>query len=243
MDAVHVMVAACGLVAAGVIKGATGLGYSTCALPFLASSVGLRAAMVIVLAPAISTNLSVACTAGHFKETCSRFYRFYLASLAGIGCGALLLAMSDVRIATRALGAIVLAYAVMALVRADLSLPARLASRLQAPAGFANGVITGLTGSQVMPLLPYMMALDLEPGRLVQAINLSVLWSSLVLAGALTAAGGVDPAWFLASLAAVAPALAGVALGNRARNLIPARHFRTLVLIVLLVMGAGLASG
>ncbi len=82
----------------------------------------------------------------------------------------------------------VLAYAVFALARPSSA--EALAALLQGPAGFANGVVTGLTGSQVMPLLPYMMSLELQPDRFVQAVNLSVLLSSLVLAAALAVLGG-----------------------------------------------------
>src|SRR6185436_20590924 len=52
--------AALGLFLAGVIKGTTGLGYSSCALPFLVSAIGLKPAMALVLIPAMATNVSVA---------------------------------------------------------------------------------------------------------------------------------------------------------------------------------------
>ena len=37
-----------GLFLAGIVKGATGLGYSSCALPFLVSAIGLKPAMALV---------------------------------------------------------------------------------------------------------------------------------------------------------------------------------------------------
>ena len=237
MDPYLLGLAAVGLFAAGIVKGGTGLGYSSCAIPFLVLAVGLHAAMVVVLAPAIATNLGVALSAGHFRETCHRFYPFYLATLPGIGCGVLILAVCDPNVATRALGIMVLAYAVFALVKPSRVLPQWLAALLQGPAGFANGVVTGLTGSQVMPLLPYMMSLDLPPERFVQAVNLSVLVSSLVLAAALAVAGAVDQHWFGLSLAAIIPAMLGIRVGTYWRRYISAERFRTLVLVVLLVMG------
>ena len=41
-----------GLTIAGVIKGATGLGYASCALPFLVMVLGLKPAMGLVMLPA-----------------------------------------------------------------------------------------------------------------------------------------------------------------------------------------------
>jgi len=226
-----------GLFAAGIVKGGTGLGYSSCAIPFLVPALGLHAAMVVVLAPAIATNLGVALAAGHFSETCRRFYLFYLATLPGIGCGVLILSISEQAFAVRALGIMVLVYAMFALARPNLMLPPQVAAWLQGPAGFANGIVTGLTGSQVMPLLPYMMSLDLDPDRLVQAINLSVLVSSLVLAAALTFSGAVDPNWLAASLAAIVPAMLGVQLGTALRRFVSVERFRSIMLLVLMMMG------
>ncbi len=237
MDWQTIGLAMLGLFVAGIVKGGTGLGYTTCAIPFVVPAVGLRAAMVVVLAPAIATNLGVAASAGHLGETWRRFYPFYLATLPGIGCGVLILSVCDPSLATRALGTSVLLYAVIALLRPGLALRPRLATRLQGPAGFANGVVTGLTGSQVMPLLPYMMSLKLEPDRFVQAVNLSVLLSTVVLGAALTLFGTVDAGWFAASLAAIVPALVGVSIGTSLRRLISAEWFRIIVLLALLAMG------
>ena len=237
MDERTILLAACGLLVAGIVKGGTGLGYSTCALPFLVQAVGLKPAMVVVLAPAIATNLSVAINAGHFRETCRRFYPFYLATLPGLGLGGLLLTLCDAGVAVRALGLVLLAYAAFALALPRLRLPEAVGNRLQGVAGLANGIVTGLTGSQVMPLLPYMMALELEPDRFVQAVNVSVLLSSVVLAAILVLSDAVDPDWLLLSFAAILPALAGVRLGTIGRRFISAAHFRTLVLGVLAAMG------
>jgi uncharacterized protein len=63
------VLAAIGLLVAGVIKGTTGLGYSTCALPFLVSAVGLRAANVIVPIPALAANLGLLSRAGNVRHT------------------------------------------------------------------------------------------------------------------------------------------------------------------------------
>ena len=100
--------------------------------------------------------------------------------------------------------------------------------------------MTGLTGSQVMPLFPYMMSLDLDANRLVQAINFAVLMCSLVLAGGLIATGIMTPQLLGLSFLAVLPALTGVEIGSRLRRFIPADGFRRLVLLVLLLMGVSM---
>ena len=241
MDWSNVILALAGLFLAGVVKGGTGLGFSSCALPFLVPAVGLPVAMTVILAPALATNLGVALTAGHFREVSTRFWVFYVATVPGIFIGMALLAICDKAVAVKLLGICVMSYALLALTRPDFHLPPALARRLQGPVGLANGVVAGFTGSQVVPLLPYMMSLGLEPGRMVQAINLSVMLSSIGLAAALAGNGLVT--WTLAglSLAAVIPAMVGVKLGTAWRQQLPEHRFRLIVLIALLVIGCSLA--
>jgi uncharacterized protein len=237
VDGGQLVLAAIGLLIAGLIKGTTGLGYSTCALPFLVSAVGLRSAIVIVPIPALAANLGLLFGAGNLKETFTRFWIFYAATVPGILAGTLLLAWVDQKLATKVLGIITIAFVLYSMLRPNVTMPSRLERPLQLPAGLLNGLLTGLTGSQVMPLLPYMLALRLDPDRFVQAVNIAVVTASAILALSLSISGLVT--WQLAMFSAlgVAPAFLGVALGNRLRPRIPSRTFRTAVLVMIFLMG------
>jgi uncharacterized membrane protein YfcA len=237
-----IALAALGLFVAGVLKGATGLGYSTCALPFLVVSVGLRNAVVLLVAPAMASNLAVMWGAGNLRETLYRFRILYVALIPGIGYGLALLVLVDQAVATQALGALTVCYAAFALARPEIALSPRLELPLQLPVGVVNGVLTGLTGSQVMPLLPYMVSLRLEPDRFVQAVNLAVTVASGIMALGLILAGLMT--WTLAGLSilGIMPAFAGVQLGNGIRRKIPDRSFRSLVLLTLGLMGVSLLA-
>jgi uncharacterized protein len=237
MDWFPIALAASGLLLAGVIKGVTGLGYTSCALPFLVMALGLKPAMALVILPAMATNVSVAITSGYLTETFLRFRLLYAAMIPGIVLGVQLLLWINQAAAVRTLGACIAAYVTFALTKPDLSIPARLERLLQVPAGFLNGVMTGLTGAQVMPLFPYMMALNLEPDRLVQAINLGVLIASAFLAAGLLATGIMSPTLLGASILALGPALLGVSIGARVRHRIPADQFKRITLLTLLLVG------
>ncbi|CFX25517.1 conserved membrane protein of unknown function [Candidatus Filomicrobium marinum] len=237
MDPVLLAVAAFGLFFAGVVKGTTGIGYSSCALPFLVPVVGLQTAIVLIVMPAILSNVFVALNAGHFREIAARFWPLYLATPIGIVVGIAFLSSIDQRLAIAVLGSVIVAYAVISLAQPNLSLREPWDRILNAPVGFFTGLLTGLTGSQVMPLLPYMMALHLEPNRLIQAINLAVTITSIFLGAGLMLSGLMDIPTLALSLFAVIPALVGVSLGNRARNLLPVLFFRRLMLLVLLAIG------
>lgn len=238
MDGASIAIAACGLFIAGVVKGATGLGYSSCALPFLVLAVGLKPAMAIVIAPALATNISLSLSLGNLRETMSRYRWLYLTMLPGIVLGVWLLVWVPARTAVQVLGLVIIAYVALALARPSLAIPARLVTPLQVPTGFLNGVVTGLTGAQVMPLFPYVMALHLPPDATVQVVNLAVTIATTILAIGLLQTGIMTPELLGLSVAAIVPALMGVELGNRARERIPAAQFRRVVLVALSVVGA-----
>jgi len=237
MDPVLLAVAAFGLFFAGIVKGTTGIGYSSCALPFLVPVVGLQQAIVLIVMPAILSNIVVAFSAGHFREIFARFWPLYVATPLGIVVGVAFLSSIDQRLSIAVLGTVIVAYAAMSLLQPNLALKQPWDRILNAPVGFATGLLTGLTGSQVMPLLPYMMGLHLEPNRLIQAINLAVTITSIFLGMGLLLSGLMDMPSLGLSMLAVIPAVVGVSLGNRVRGLLPVLLFRRLMLCVLLAIG------
>ncbi len=232
--------AICGLFVAGIIKGATGIGYSSCALPFLVASLGLKAAIVLLVVPAMASNVAVLFTTGSREFALKRFWPLYLSTLPGIFAGVTLLVWVDKSIPTQILGVIIAAYAIQAWLKPSFVLQPKIAHAAQVPVGLLNGLLTGFTGSQVMPLMPYMMSLKLEAGLFVQAVNIAVVIASIFLGFGLWATGTMSAPELGLSVLAVVPALFGVQLGTWARRHIPAAHFRSLVLAVLLFIGLSL---
>jgi uncharacterized protein len=242
MDSSSVGLVAAGLFVAGVLKGFTGLGFSTCALPFLVLAVGVKSAVALVLVPAIASNVMLLWRIGHVPETIQRFWPLYVALVPGVANGISLLAWVDGATAARGLGIITMLYAALGLWRPNLQLAPRLEGPMQLPVGLLNGLLTGLTGSQIIPLLPYMMGLRLDPDRFVQAVNLAVTFTAGLMLIGLAVAGMLPQQLALVSVLGIAPAAAGTMIGNQARALVPAAQFRLLVLYTLLLLGALLAS-
>lgn len=238
-----IAIAVLGLFFAGIVKGSTGLGYSSCALPFLAAAVGLKAAIVLVVVPAMVANIAVMWSAGYFRETLHKFSRFYVATIPGICFGILSLNAIEQRLAAVVLGIIIVAYSAYSVYRPALHLPERFHLPVQYPAGLLNGFLTGLTGSQVLPLLPYMLSINLEPDKFVQAVNMAVTISAAIMIVVLMASGIMDLPGLGLSILCIAPAMAGIALGTQVRHIIPATQFRTVVLGVLAVIGVVLIIG
>ncbi len=222
---------------AGLVKGISGIGYSTTALPILTLGVGIETAMPLVLIPSMTSNLMVMASAGHFRSSLARFWPLYAAMLPGLVLGLWMLPRLDKSMTEAALGAVILGYTVYAFARPDMNLPQRLHAVLMAPVGFLNGFVNGLTGSQMMPIIPYMMSLKLQPNEFVQSTNIGFTLSSLVMLAGLTSIGYLDWTILLISLIGLVPALASVSIGTAMRSQLPEKAFRTIVLCIL----AGLA--
>ena len=119
-------------------------------------------------------------------------------------------------------------------------LPPAWEKPLSLPVGFITGLCNGVTGTQVMPVLPYLMSLHLNKDRFVQAINISFTLSSLLMFLGLMKAGFVTLLSVQISLAGLPAVFAGVYLGSMIRKRISESLFRHLILIVLLLLGGRL---
>jgi uncharacterized protein len=241
-DVTSLSIATLGLLVAGIIKGATGLGYASCALPFLAMAMGLKQAISIVMLPAMASNFLIICMTPHRVETLRRFWPLYIAAIPGIMAGIYLLVWFGQRIPTISLGILIVAYSAYSIARPSLTVPKRAEWPLQVPVGLINGFFTGLTGSQVLPFLPYILGLHLDPNRTTQAVNMAItIWSGVMLI-ALYRSGVASNDSLIASILALVPALLGIYVGSICRSMIPQQHYRLVVQVVLGFLGLSLMA-
>ena len=141
---------------AALVKGITGLGFSTTALPFIVYAIGLKEALPLLILPSVVSNLIVMRDAGHFTATLMQFRLVYAAAPVGIFIGLALLMWLDPAISSAILGLVLIIYCVITITHPAFRLPTALARRLEIPVGFTTGLVNGVTGSQVMPVLPYL---------------------------------------------------------------------------------------
>ena len=218
-------------------KGIIGMGFATTCLPIIALGMGLEVALPLVLVPSLASNIIVQIEVGHFRESVRRFWPMVVAAMIGVVIGLVLLTWMETRAAGAALGVVLFVYGLFALKTPNLTLPPHLEKPLGPVTGLTTGVINGLTGSQLMPVLPYLMALHLDRERFVQAINCSFTASSIVMAAGLSKIGLMTVETALISAIGIIPVWIGLKLGSKIRRLLSPGLFRKLVIYMLMASG------
>ena len=223
---------------AGIVKGVIGLGLPTVSLALLTATLGLKEAMALMLIPSLVTNLWQAFVGGAFAAIVRRFWTLLLAVCIGVVLGAQLLSRSDNTFLSGVLGILLSIYSGLSLMTPQISSPGRWESWLSPTIGAVNGVITGLTGSFVVPGVPYLQALGLPRELLIQAMGILFTVSTLALAIALTGHSLLPRELGVLSLAGLVPAFLGVLSGQRLRRRVREERFRHIFFIGLMVLGA-----
>ena len=141
---------------AGCVKGIIGLGLPTVSLAVLTATIGLQPAMALLLAPSFVTNLWQAAIGGHGKAVLFRIWPFLVAATGTIWIRAQALRRVDISLLSGLLGALLLCYAVLGLSRPQLSIPREWEVWAGPLTGAVNGVLTGMTGSFVVPGVLYL---------------------------------------------------------------------------------------
>ena len=228
---------------AGAVKGVIGLGLPTVSLALLTVAIDLPSAMALLLVPSFVTNLWQALVGGHLKAALGRIWPFLFIATVTVWLGALALTRVDLSWLSALLGALLIIYAAFSLAGLRLAVTARQEAWTGPLAGAANGILTGMTGSFVVPGVLYLQALGLTRDMLIQAMGLLFTASTIALAVAL---GGNDllslelGTW---SAAALLPAILGMWIGQRVRRGLSEQLFRRVFFVALLLLGGYIIAG
>ena len=226
---------------AGLVKGVIGLGLPTVSLALLTATLGLKQAMALMLIPSFVTNLWQAFGGGAFAAIVRRLWALLVAVCMGVVLGAHLLARTDTTLLSGALGFLLCIYSALSLITPQIASPGRWEPWLSPAIGAVNGVVTGLTGSFVVPGVPYLQALGLPRDLVVQAMGILFTVSTVALAAALTSHSLLPSELSALSLAGLVPAFLGMLVGQRLRRRVREERFRQIFFGALLILGAYIA--
>ena len=222
----------------GTVKGVIGMGLPAISIGLLTLVLDLPSAMALMLAPSVATNLWQALVGGNGRALLARLWPFLTTASLTVWLGALALTRVDLNLLTGLLGGLLIAYSLSSLAGLKLAITARQEAWGGPLVGVVNGILTGMTGTFVMPGIVYLQGIGLKRDQLVQALGMLFLVSTLALAVALQGQNLLSAELGGLSLAALIPAALGMVLGQRLRRLLSEARFRQVVLLALIVLGA-----
>jgi uncharacterized membrane protein YfcA len=221
-------------VLAGVVKGVTGMGLPTVAVALLTLRMPPLEAAALLIVPSSVTNVWQLAAGPALYPLWLRFRCLLLAVCAGTACAALLGAAAWSGVV---LGLALSGYGLLGLTGWRLHVPPS-AERWAGPlAGAATGIMADVTGVFVMPVAPYLQALDLDKDDLIQAMGMAFTVATLALAAMLAVRGEWHAAAAGGSLLALIPAAIGMQLGQWLRERMRPDVFRRCFFIALLALG------
>lgn len=222
---------------AGMVKGVIGLGLPTISLALLTVAIDLPSAMALLILPSFITNVWQTVGGGNTAAVIKRIWPFLTAAGGTVWVGAIALSRIDSASLSALLGVLLITYAVLGLTGLKMTLTKK-AELMAGPAlGIANGLLTGMTGSFVVPGVMYLQSLDLPRNELIQAMGMLFTVSTLALAIALSSHGLLDMELGLISTLAIVPAIVGMYFGRSLGQRLSEKRFKQVFYCALLCLG------
>ena len=152
--------------------------------------------------------------------------------------GSTALTRVDLSLLSALLGALLVVYSTVNLAGLRFTITTRQELWVGPLAGLVNGILTGMTGSFVVPGVFFLQAIGLSRDMLIQAMGMLFTASTLALAVALQGNDLLTLELGTLSAAALLPAIIGMLLGQRIRQRLSEQLFRRVFFISLLMLGA-----
>lgn len=222
---------------AGTVKGVIGLGLPTVSLALLTVAIDLPSAMALLLIPSFVTNIWQALVGGNGKAILVRLWLFLLMATVTVWIGTTALTRVDLSLLSALLGILLLIYSTISLGGFRFTVASRHELWVGSLAGMVNGILTGMTGSFVVPGVMFLQAIGLSRDMLVQAMGLLFTVSTLSLAFALQQNNFLTMNHGTLSLIALLPATVGMVVGQRIRKRLSEQLFRKVFFMALLILG------
>jgi uncharacterized protein len=222
---------------AGTVKGLVGLGLPTITIALTSLVLPLPEAIALIALPTIFTNVWQAAVGGKFGVILRRQWPLIVPLAVMLYLTMWLVGQKGPNWAFLVLAAVLVAYSALGLLRIRLHIHADLEKPLAPMIGVVSGIVAGLVGVPVVPLMPYLQGLDIKPTELVQTLGVVLCATSLTLTVSLLNFGLLDGRRAVVSAAAVLPALAGMWVGQSIRNRLSVEQFRLAVFWALLLTG------
>ena len=230
-------IAAVAFTIAGFVKGVVGFGFPVITLIILTLTIGLLDALAIIVFPTIVTNIWQGLSGPYLKDIARRMWLYCLTAMIFIWFTSAYLAVVNIKWPTAMLGAVLVMFALSRLLQLSVKVPRKWERPLSVPLGAINGMLTGMTGSFMVPSVLFMQAMGFQRDMLVQAMGVFFAISMMVLAVSLGKNDLISMEHVRLSLLALVPSILGLYIGRWTRLKINEERFQQIFLGSVLLLG------
>ncbi len=232
----------CALFLGGLVKGTTGFGLPLIALPLLSLILPIPTAIVTLVLAIFLSNVYLIGREGIKNIDAVRFGPLILFMIIGIVIGAWFLSAADETLIYRALGAIIVAFAILNMTQTRIEVPTERQSLYNPLVGLTAGILGGMSTLMGPILILYLSSLGLAPNVFVATIAFLYLIAVTAITLALASFEIVTYDEFSLSLAAIFPVFAGLWIGGKIRRHLTVDRFLVVIDVLLVFMGVSLIA-
>ncbi len=230
-------IAAVAFTVAGFVKGVVGFGFPIITLIILTLTIGLLDALAIIVFPTIVTNIWQGLSGPFLKDIARRMWLYFLTAMIFIWFTSAYLTVVDIKWPTAMLGAVLFVFALSRLLNVSIKVSPKWERPLSVPLGAINGMLTGMTGSFMVPSVLFMQAIGFQRDMLVQAMGVFFAISTIILAASLGKNGLISMEHLRLSVFALVPSIIGLYIGRWTRLKINEERFQQIFLGSVLLLG------
>ncbi len=228
------------LVIAGLVKGVIGVGMPIVAFPMLSMLVDVQTAVMLLSMPLVLSNIPQALEGGLVGQTLWSLAPVLAGMIPGLWIGVAVLLNVDPAAAKIVAGVGVIVVAALNLLAPRLQIKRRMIGPVGLGAGFCGGLLGGIAAASGPLVFMFLLAKGLSGKAFTKEASMFLVVSSLLLASVLAASRTFDWHDALISALSTAPVVAGMLVGQKLRDAVPADAFKKLVVLVVLMSGAQL---
>ena len=227
---------------AGFVKGAVGFAMPMIMISAFSSFLTPELALAGLILPTLVTNLSQAFRQGAAaaRATAWAYRRFVIATVVFIAVSAQFVQAISQAAFLMLLGAPITAFAAVQLAGWSLAIPLHHQKRAEVGLGVIGGLYGGISGVWGPPLLVYLLSVGVDKAGIVRAQGVVFLIGAVALLVAHLHSGLMNAGTLPFSVALVAPAMLGLALGYAVQDRLDQRRFRRWTQILLVLTGLNL---
>jgi hypothetical protein len=227
---------------AGVVTGATALGFAQITATVLALLIDARSAVIIL---AVTVPIISGLQVFHHRTDAlpaGRLVPVLLGALVGVPIGVWLLTVLSSEAIAGVVGATTLLYVFTRMIRLRPKIRRDQETYIGPVAGVGAGVLNGTIGVSGPVLIPYLLAMGLPAATFAYAVSVMFVCMTVLRLAGLIATGTLVPGTALLGAALLVPALGGQRVGFIVQRRLDSVTFERIVLATLVVGGISLVA-